>query len=139
MREILPFVEKQCASVTNLSAGAVDQDDDYPDIAYAVASRIGAGAADKGILICGSGVGVCVVANKVKGVRAAICHDTYSASQGVRHDDMNLLCLGGEIVGVELVKELIKAFLSSEFEPSERFGRRLQKVRKIEDEICSND
>src|SRR5690349_21446496 len=106
---------------------------DYPDIAEAIAKEIQSGAAERGILICGSGVGACVAANKFKGIRAAICHDVFSAHQGVEDDDMNVLCLGGGIVGESLANEIIDSFLTAKFKPEERYIRRLEKVRKIED------
>jgi len=88
--------------------------------------------ADRGILICGSGVGACIAANKIKGIYASVCHDTYSAHQGVEHDNMNVLCIGSRIIGIELVKELIKAFLSAEFQKEDRFIRRFEKIKNIE-------
>ena len=105
---------------------------DYPDIAEAVAVRVAQGEADRGVLICGSGVGASVAANKLCGVRAAICHDTYSAHQGVEHDDMNVLCLGARVIGPELVKELLRSFATASFTAEERHVRRLQKVRALE-------
>jgi ribose 5-phosphate isomerase B len=106
---------------------------DYPDFAAVVGKAIMAGAAERGILICGSGVGVCVTANKMPGIRAAICHDTYSAHQGVEHDDMNVLVMGSRIVGSPLAFELTIAFLNARFQPSEeRFVRRLNKLKQIE-------
>ena len=106
---------------------------DYPDFAAVVGKAIMAGAAERGILICGSGVGVCVTANKMPGIRAAICHDTYSAHQGVEHDDMNVLVMGSRIVGSALAFELTIAFLNARFQPSEeRFVRRLNKLKQIE-------
>lgn len=105
---------------------------DYPDFAIAVAKEILQGRADRGIVVCGSGVGVSVAANKIPGIRAAICHDTYSAHQGVEHDDMNVLCIGGRIIGSELAFEIIEAFLSANYEPQERHARRLDKVLDIE-------
>ncbi|MBZ0201843.1 MAG: ribose 5-phosphate isomerase B [Ignavibacteria bacterium] len=106
---------------------------DYPDIAELIAKKIQAGEAKKGVLICGSGVGACVAANKFKGIRAAICHDTFSAHQGVEDDDMNVICLGGGIVGKSLAEEIINIFLNAKFKPEERYVRRLEKVKKIED------
>lgn len=106
---------------------------DYPDIAEALAKAVQQGAAEKGILICGSGVGACVAANKFKGIRAAICHDVFSAHQGVEDDDMNVLCLGGGIIGESLAEEVINTFLSAKLKPEERYLRRLEKVKKIED------
>ena len=107
---------------------------DYPDIAQAIAKELQSGKAEKGILICGSGVGACVAANKFKGIRAAICHDVFSAHQGVEDDDMNVLCLGGGIVGESLAEEIIESFLNANFKPEERYIRRLEKVKKIENE-----
>ena len=105
---------------------------DYPDFAVAVAREIVRGRADRGIMVCGSGVGVSVAANKIPGIRAAICHDTYSAHQGVEHDDMNVLCIGGRIIGPELAFEIIAAFLKATYQPQERHARRLDKVLEIE-------
>ena len=107
---------------------------DYPDYARAVAEVIMSQKADKGILICGSGVGACAAANKFPGIRAAICHDTYSAHQGVEHDNLNILCLGSRIVGPELAKELVRAWLSAVFSGAERHRRRLAKIDQIEKE-----
>jgi ribose 5-phosphate isomerase B len=109
---------------------------DYPDYSVKVGKAIQSGEAERGILLCGSGVGACIAADKMQGVYAAICHDTYSAHQGVEHDDMNVLCMGARIVGPELVRELIIAFLGAHFlgnDPGqERHKRRVAKVRKIE-------
>lgn len=105
---------------------------DYPDFAVAVSREIVQGNADRGILVCGSGVGVSVAANKIPGIRAAICHDTYSAHQGVEHDDMNVLCIGGRIIGSELALEIVRSFLAAKYTPSERHQRRLDKVLEIE-------
>lgn len=105
---------------------------DYPDYAEAVAEAIASGRADRGILICGSAVGVSVAANKAPGIRAGVCHDTYSARQSVEHDDVNVLCLGERVVGIELAREIVRAFLGAEFSGAERHVRRLEKVRRIE-------
>ena len=107
---------------------------DYPDVARALGETLLAGDAERGILVCGSGVGASVAACKLRGVRAAVCHDTYSAHQGVEHDDMNVLCLGSEIVGAELANELVRAFLGARFDGGERYVRRLQKIEQIEKE-----
>lgn len=106
---------------------------DYPDIAQAVSKEILSGNGKKGILICGSGVGACVAANKFNGIRAGICHDVFSAHQGVEDDDMNIICIGGGIVGESLAVEVITSFLKANFKPEERYIRRLEKVKKIED------
>ena len=105
---------------------------DYPDSAEAVARAVTSGQAERGVLICGSGVGANVAANKVPGVRAAICHDTYSAHQGVEHDDMNVLVLGGRIVGPALAAELVRTFVAARYTAEERHARRLSKVLSIE-------
>lgn len=105
---------------------------DYPDFAEKVGIAIREANADRGILICGSGVGASIAANKMPGVRAGICHDTYSAHQGVEHDAMNVLVLGARIIGVELARELVKTYLAAAFTQEERHVRRLEKVRSIE-------
>jgi len=105
---------------------------DYPDYALKIGKAIQDKQADRGVLICGSGVGACIAANKIKGIYASVCHDTYSAHQGVEHDNMNVLCLGSRIVGIELVKEIVKAFITAEFSTEERFRRRLEKVYELE-------
>ncbi len=107
---------------------------DFPDFAERVGRAIQSGAADRGIVLCGSGVGVCIAANKMKGIRASIAHDTYSAHQGVEHDGMNVLCLGGRIVGTALVGELVASFIHAEFQHEKRFLRRLHKVELLENE-----
>lgn len=105
---------------------------DYPDFAAAVAEAVRNGEAERGVLICGSAVGVCVAANKFPGIRAGVCHDTYSAHQGVEHDDINVLCLGERIVGIELAREILRSFLGASFTAEERHRRRLGKVLAIE-------
>ncbi len=105
---------------------------DYPDYARVVAEAVRRGEAERGIIVCGSGVGACVVANKLPGIRAGLCHDTYSAHQGVEHDDMNVLCLGARVIGPELALELARAFLSARFSGEERHRRRLAKIQEIE-------
>lgn len=109
---------------------------DFPDIAEMVGRAIQTGEAERGILVCGSGIGACIAANKMKGVYASICHDTYSAAQGVLHDDMNVLCLGGRVIGPELTKALIPAFLNAHYlgneKNGERLARRVNKIHKME-------
>ncbi|ABX03139.1 sugar-phosphate isomerase, RpiB/LacA/LacB family [Herpetosiphon aurantiacus DSM 785] len=107
---------------------------DYPDFAAAVGNAVVSGQAERGIAICGSGVGVTVAANKIKGVRACLCHDTYSAHQGVEHDDLNVLCLGGRVIGPALAGEIVQAFLSATFHNEARFTRRLDKVIALENQ-----
>jgi ribose 5-phosphate isomerase B len=107
---------------------------DYPDVAESLAGAVLAGAAERGVLICGSGVGASVAANKLPGIRAGLCHDTYSAHQGVEHDDMNILVLGARVIGIELARELVRAFLQARFTHEERHERRLGKIRTLEGE-----
>ena len=118
--------------ILDVGAHKYDPDDDYPDFAEAVAKAVASGKAQRGILVCGSGVGACVAANKVPSVRACLCHDTYSAHQGVEHDDMNVLCLGARVIGIELAAELAIAFLKARFSNEKRHRRRLKKVLAIE-------
>jgi len=110
---------------------------DYPDYARAVANAILAGRAARGVLVCGSAVGVCVAANKFRGIRASVCHDTYSAHQGVEHDDLNVLCLGARVIGAELAWEILRAFLAARFSGEARHRRRLAKIRAIESETMN--
>lgn len=123
----------------DLGALTLDRDDDYPDFARAVAQAVASGRVQRGIVVCGSGVGACIAANKVPGVRAGLCHDTYSAHQGVEHDDMNVLCLGSRVIGFELALELAKAFLTATFSGEQRHRRRLEKVLAIEREALRAD
>jgi ribose 5-phosphate isomerase B len=113
----------------------VDTDDvpvDYPDVARDVGMAIRSGRAQRGVIVCGSGVGVSIAASKIPGIRAAICHDTYSAHQGVEHDDMNVLCLGSEVVGPSLAGELVRTFLAATFLGEGRYLARLEKVEELE-------
>lgn len=105
---------------------------DYPDYAEAVGMTLQEGRADRGIMICGSGVGASVAANKIPGIRAGLCHDSYSAHQGVEHDDMNVLVLGARVIGAEMARELVRAFVGADFSGEERHCRRLEKVRALE-------
>jgi len=105
---------------------------DYPDKAQEIGNAIRSGVADRGVLVCGSGVGASIAASKIPGIRAAICHDVYSAHQGVEHDDMNVLCLGSGIVGPDLADELVRAFLGAEFDGGDRYLRRLEKIDEME-------
>ena len=109
--ELRPWLESQGHTIIDVGAFVFDPDDDYPDFADAVARSVSSGEVDRGLIICGSGVGACVTANKTLAVRAGICHDPYSAHQGVEHDDMNVLCLGSRIIGIEVAKEVIAIFL----------------------------
>ena len=105
---------------------------DYPDKAREVGEAIRGGDAERAVFVCGSGVGASVAASKIAGIRAAVCHDTYSAHQGVEHDDMNVLCLGSEVIGPELAAELIRTFLTAEFSGGDRYVRRLEKIKEME-------
>jgi len=108
---------------------------DYPDFAEAVGKAIHGGDIDRGVLVCGSGVGVSVAANKIPGVRAGLCHDAYSARQGVEHDDINVLVLGARVIGVELAKDLLQNFLNATFSGEERHCRRLRKIQDLEQQL----
>ena len=118
--------------VINLGTDNPDVPSDYPDVAEALGKVIQMEEADRGILLCGSGVGASVAANKLKGVRAAVCHDAYSAAQGVEHDDMNVLCLGGRVIGPALAEVLVRGFLDAQFSGEDRHARRLDKVKRLE-------
>lgn len=139
-----PLNEKVIVELKQLGHDVIDfgthdgtQSDDYPDYAFKVAQAVKSGEAMRGILICGSGVGASVAANKLQGVRACLCHDTYSAHQGVEHDNINVLCLGARVVGSELALELVRAFLNANFTGEERHIRRLKKIAAIEDKTYS--
>ncbi|MCS7061142.1 MAG: ribose 5-phosphate isomerase B [Anaerolineae bacterium] len=120
-----------------IDVGAFNEErSDYPDFARLVGRALQEGHAERGILICGSGVGACIAANKMRGIRASVCHDTYSARQGVEHDAMNVLVLGGRIIGYELAFELTRAFLGAQFNQVERYIARLKKVEALETERC---
>ncbi len=133
--ELVEFLEGLGHEVQDVGAHAMDAADDYPDFAAAIARCVANHDADRGIMVCGSGVGASVACNKVRGVRASVCHDTYSAHQGVEHDDMNVLCLGARIVGIELAKELTATFAAAKFSGEERHRRRMDKVSKMEAEF----
>jgi len=122
----------QNVEIVDKGAYAYDAHDDYPDSVILVGRAVAGGEVDRGVLICGSGVGACVAANKIAGVRASVCHDTYSAHQGVEHDDLNVLCLGARVVGVEVATELAIAFLMARFSGEARHLRRLEKVKALE-------
>jgi ribose 5-phosphate isomerase B len=123
----------------DLGADAPEPRIDYPDKAQEIGDALRSGDAERGVLCCGSGVGASVAATKLRGIRAAICHDVYSAHQGVEHDDMNVLCLGSEVVGPELAAELVRAFVRAEFDGGERYVRRLQKVQRMEERDDAKD
>ncbi|MCU0483358.1 MAG: RpiB/LacA/LacB family sugar-phosphate isomerase [Chloroflexi bacterium] len=132
--ELLAALADLGHELIDLGGDGSDPHDDYPDVARALARFVADGKAERGILVCGSGVGASVAANKVRGIRAAVAHDTYSAHQGVEHDDMNILCLGGRVIGSETAIECSTAFLGARFSGEERHARRLAKVLAIEAE-----
>ena len=119
-------------AAVDLGTDTAERRIDYPDKACEVGEAVRGGDAERGVLVCGSGVGAAIAACKLPGIRAAICHDTYSAHQGVEHDDMNVLCLGAEVVGAEMAAELLRAFLTARFDASPRYVRRLEKVERLE-------
>ncbi len=131
--EIVAVLKRDGHQVLDVGTNSAESVD-YPDYARGIGQALRDGRAERGILVCGSGVGASIAANKVHGVRAAVCHDTYSARQGVEHDDMNVLCLGSRIVGSELALELVKAYLGACLSGEERYRRRLEKVAEMERE-----
>ena len=130
--ELRLWLNEQNCNINDLGAFEFDSSDDYPDFAKLVGENVASGVSDKGLIVCGSGVGACIAANKVLGVRAGICHDVYSAHQGVEHDDKNVLCLGSRIVGSEVARELVKAFTEAKYTGEDRHQRRLNKVLEME-------
>jgi ribose 5-phosphate isomerase B len=131
-RAIQPLVVQLGHEVLDLGAHADDPNDDYPDFALALGRAVASGRAERGLLLCGSGIGASVAVNKVDGIRAGNCMDHYSAHQGVEHDDMNVLVLGGRVVGAAVAEEMVRAFLAARFTGEPRHQRRLQKVLAIE-------
>lgn len=132
-QKLLTFLhEMEGITVVDYGADQYDAQDDYPDFAATLAKALSKGEVERGIAICGSGVGASIAANKVAGVRAALICDTYSAHQGVEHDDMNIICFGARVFGEELIKEMTKAFLNARFSGEERHVRRLNKVKALE-------
>jgi RpiB/LacA/LacB family sugar-phosphate isomerase len=136
---LVPYIESHGHSVLDVGAHSELPKDDYPDFAEALGTALMQRQAERGVLVCGSGVGVSVAANKMPGIRAAVCHDSYSAHQGVEHDDMNVLVMGSRVVAVELAKELVRNFLAASFSGEERHVRRLRKVRAIEARYFKGD
>jgi ribose 5-phosphate isomerase B len=132
---VLEELQALGGEVVDLGTDTDAQRIDYPDKARELGEAILDGRAERGVLVCGSGVGASVAACKLAGIRAAICHDTYSAHQGVEHDDMNVLCLGSEVVGAELAAELVRAFVRASFDGGERYVERLRKVEAMEKEM----
>jgi ribose 5-phosphate isomerase B len=132
-QQVAEYLRELGHEVYDLGAHRCDPQDDYPDFAEALAVAVAEGRVERGVLICGSGIGASVAANKVPGVRAGLAHDVYSAHQGVEHDDMNVLVLGARVIGPEVARELARTFLEARFSGEERHERRLAKVRAIEE------
>ena len=132
--KLLELLKEKNFDIEDFGAFKYQGDDDYPDIVTPLAKALSEKRIDRAIAVCGSGVGVSIAANKFPGVRAALISETYSAHQGVEHDDMNMLCVGGRVLGTSLILEIILAFLNAEFQKDERFVRRLNKVLDIEKE-----
>ncbi|HYZ64318.1 MAG TPA: ribose 5-phosphate isomerase B [Acetobacteraceae bacterium] len=130
-QEVLAHVRALGHEVIDVGAHD-DKPVDFPDIARNVTGKINAGEADRGLMVCGTGVGASIAANKVKGIRAAVCHDVHSAHQSVEHDDVNVMCIGAQIVGPWLAKDLITAYLAAEFSTDEDFRRRVAKLHAME-------
>jgi len=129
---VLEEIEAAGHETVDLGAFEPEPRVDYPDKARELGEAIQSGGAERGVLVCGSGVGASVAASKLAGIRAATCHDTYSAHQGVEHDDLNVLCIGSEVIGAELAAELVRTFLGAKFDGGERYVRRLQKIEEME-------
>jgi RpiB/LacA/LacB family sugar-phosphate isomerase len=136
---IIETIRAQGLEPIDLGTFSQDSEDDYPDFVEKAGLAIQNKQADRAIIVCGSGVGACIAANKMKGLYASICHDTYSAHQGVEHDDMNVLCMGARIIGVELAREIVIAFLQAVFSNGERHVRRVQKTRLLERKFFSQE
>jgi ribose 5-phosphate isomerase B len=130
--KLYAWVKDQGYDIKDLGNKVYDAKDDYPDFAAMAAREISEGHADRAVILCGSGVGACIAANKFRNVRASVCHDTYSAHQGVEHDAMNTLCIGARVIGENLATEIVKSFLEAEFQQEERFLRRLEKLNQFD-------
>ena len=135
--EVLATLAELGHDVVDLGTDTDARRIDYPDKAREVGDAIRGGDAERGILVCGSGVGAAIAACKIAGIRAAICHDVYSAHQGVEHDDMNVLCLGSEVIGPSLARDLVRTFLGARFSGGERYVKRLEKIEAIEREMSN--
>jgi ribose 5-phosphate isomerase B len=133
LREVLlQVLAAEGHEVLDLGTDTAEVRIDYPDKAREIGEAIRSGGAERGVLVCGSGVGASVAASKLAGIRAAVCHDVYSAHQGVEHDDMNVLCLGSEVIGAELAADLLRTYLRAEFDGGERYVERLKKIEEME-------
>ena len=130
--QLIKALHEEGCEVKDFGAHSLDPDDDYPDYIIPLAQAVGSREVDRGVAVCGSGVGACVAANKIPGVRAALIGDVFSAHQGVEDDDMNMICLGGRVVGSELAWDLVKSFIRANYKDTERFRRRLAKIAALE-------
>jgi len=133
LKELIKKSLQDHFEITDFGADSYDAQDDYPDFVQPLAEAVAQKKVERGIAICGSGIGACIVANKIQGVRAALINETYSAHQGVEHDDMNIICIGARVVGDVYAMELIHAFLNASYTGEERHARRLAKLKNIED------
>lgn len=133
-QQLKAFLEECNFQVVDFGTKVFNSDDDYPDMVIPLARAIASGSVDRGIAICGSGVGACIAANKIRGIRAALISEHFSAHQGVEDDDMNLMCLGGRVTAYESAKELVSTFLEAQFSSAERHIRRLRKIKNLEDQ-----
>lgn len=130
--QLVSFLREEGHEVEDFGAHSYDKTDDFPDFVVPMAKAVSDGRVERGIAVCGSGVGACIAANKISGVRASLINETYSAHQGVEHDDLNVMCIGGRVIGIETAKELIRSFLGAEYIGEERHERRLNKIRALE-------
>jgi ribose 5-phosphate isomerase B len=131
-KNLIHFLQSEKHNITDVGAFQFNPNDDYPDFSLAVSNLVSDKSVEKGIILCGSGIGAVIASNKVKGVRAGLCHDTYSARQGVEHDAMNVLCIGAKIVDHSIVENILSEFLDAEFLEDDKYIRRLKKVVEIE-------
>ena len=131
-KKLIHFLQSEKHNITDVGAFQFNPNDDYPDFSLAVSNLVSDKSVEKGIILCGSGIGAVIASNKVKGVRAGLCHDTYSARQGVEHDAMNVLCIGAKIVDRSIVENILSEFLDAEFLEDDKYIRRLKKVVEIE-------
>ena len=131
-QKVVMFLDEFGVEVIDVGAHELDDSDDYPDFALLLGRAVVSAEAERGIMLCGSGVGANIALNKIDGIRASVCHDIYSAHQGVEHDDMNVLCIGGRIIDEELATDLVKSFVEAKFTSEDRHMRRLKKVLNIE-------
>ncbi len=138
-QSLIAYLQKQSYEILDLGTDTADIPSDYPDFALKVGEAVRSGQAERGVLVCGSGVGASIAANKVPGVYAGLCHDTYSAHQGVEHDKMNVIVIGSRVIGIELAREIVRTFLRARFSAEDRFTRRFNKVQAIENSYMAEN